>query len=69
MTVVTQLHSRSDQQKENQPMDLGLKGKSAIVLGGTRGIGRAIAATLAAEGSNIAVCARNAEQVAATVTE
>ena len=50
-------------------MDLGLKGKSAIVLGGTRGIGRAIAATLAAEGSNIAVCARNAEQVAATVTE
>ncbi|MGY8679681.1 SDR family oxidoreductase [Bradyrhizobium sp. UFLA05-153] len=50
-------------------MDLGLKGKSAVVLGGTRGIGRAIAATLAGEGANVAVCARNAEQVAATVTE
>ena len=50
-------------------MDLGLKGKNAVVLGGTRGIGRAIAATLAGEGSNVAVCARNADQVAATVAE
>ncbi|MGX4772893.1 SDR family NAD(P)-dependent oxidoreductase [Bradyrhizobium guangdongense] len=50
-------------------MDLGLKGKNAVVLGGTRGIGRAIAATLAGEGANVAVCARNAEQVAATVNE
>ncbi|MCJ9703347.1 MULTISPECIES: SDR family NAD(P)-dependent oxidoreductase [unclassified Bradyrhizobium] len=50
-------------------MDLGLKGKNAIVLGGTRGIGRAIAATLAGEGTNVAVCARNADQVAATVAE
>jgi len=50
-------------------MDLGLKGKNAIVLGGTRGIGRAIAATLAGEGANVAVCARNADQVAATVAE
>ena len=50
-------------------MDLGLKGRNAVVLGGTRGIGRAIAATLAGEGSNVAVCARNADQVAATVTE
>ncbi|WFU38519.1 SDR family oxidoreductase [Bradyrhizobium sp. CB82] len=50
-------------------MDLGLKGKSAVVLGGTRGIGQAIAATLAGEGANVAVCARNAEQVAATVAE
>jgi 3-oxoacyl-[acyl-carrier protein] reductase len=50
-------------------MDLGLKGKNAIVLGGTRGIGRAIAATLAGEGANVAVCARTADQVAATVAE
>lgn len=50
-------------------MDLQLKGRNAIILGGTRGIGRAIAETLAKEGANVAVCARNAEQVAATVTE
>ena len=50
-------------------MDLGLKGRNAVVLGGTRGIGRAIAATLAAEGAGVAVCARNADQVASTVVE
>jgi 3-oxoacyl-[acyl-carrier protein] reductase len=50
-------------------MDLGLKGRNAVVLGGTRGIGRAIADTLAGEGSGVAVCARNADQVATTVTE
>jgi 3-oxoacyl-[acyl-carrier protein] reductase len=48
-------------------MDLGLKNKRAIVLGGSRGIGRAIAHTLAAEGANVAICARNAKQVDAEV--
>src|SRR4249920_1199057 len=51
------------------PMDLGLKGRNAVILGGTRGIGRAIADTLAREGSGVAVCARNADQVATTVAE
>ena len=50
-------------------MDLGLKGRNAVVLGGTRGIGRAIADTLAGEGAGVAVCARNAEQVTNAVNE
>lgn len=44
-------------------MDLALKGKKAIVLGGTRGIGRAIAETLAREGADVGICARNASAV------
>lgn len=39
-------------------MDLGLKGKGAIVTGSSKGIGRAIALGLAAEGANVAICAR-----------
>ena len=44
-------------------MDLGLKGKRAVVLGGTRGIGRAIADLLADEGADVAICARNQDQI------
>ena len=44
-------------------MDLGLKGLNAIITGGTKGIGRAIANTLVAEGANLAFCARNADEV------
>jgi len=47
-------------------MDLRLRGKKAIVTGGTRGIGRAIADLLAAEGCDLAICARNPEAVKET---
>ena len=50
-------------------MDLALKGLRAIVTGGTKGIGRAIAETLAAEGADVAICARNAEEVSAAVSK
>ena len=39
-------------------MDLGLAGRVAIVTGGSRGIGRAIAKELASEGVDVAICAR-----------
>ena len=47
-------------------MDLGLKGKKALVTGATRGLGRAIAETLAREGVDIAICARTAEALPET---
>jgi 3-oxoacyl-[acyl-carrier protein] reductase len=48
-------------------MDLGLKKLKAIVTGGTKGIGSAIAKTLAGEGADVAICARNAAQVKTAV--
>src|SRR6478736_5484877 len=46
-------------------MDLGLAGKVAIVTGSSRGIGLGIAATLAAEGADVVLCARDAERLKA----
>ena len=42
-------------------MDLGLKGKVAVVTGGSRGLGFYSARSLAAEGARLAICARGAE--------
>src|ERR687895_284795 len=45
-------------------MDLGLKGKVALVSAASRGLGRAVAEELAAEGASLVLCARGAESLA-----
>ena len=50
-------------------MDLGLQGKHAIVTGGSRGIGKAIARELAREGADVAIVARNKADLEATARD
>ena len=50
-------------------MDLGLRGKRAIVTGGSRGIGKAIALELAREGVDVAIVARDQARLAAAAKE
>ena len=50
-------------------MDLGLKGKVALVLAASKGLGRASAAALAAEGARVTIGARNRQELAKTAQE
>jgi 3-oxoacyl-[acyl-carrier protein] reductase len=50
-------------------MNIDFSGRKAIVCGGSRGIGRAIALGLAASGADVSICARGAETLEATRTE
>ena len=44
-------------------MDLGLKGKVAIITGASKGLGRAIAEEFAKEGAHVSICARGKEDL------
>jgi 3-oxoacyl-[acyl-carrier protein] reductase len=50
-------------------MDLGIQGKTALVFGGSRGMGRAIAARLAGEGVAVTIAARNPQTLALAAGE
>src|SRR5437773_12306585 len=50
-------------------MDLGLKGKIALVAAASRGLGRAVAEELAAEGVSLVLCSRSAESINKTESE
>jgi NAD(P)-dependent dehydrogenase (short-subunit alcohol dehydrogenase family) len=50
-------------------MELGLKGRTAVITGGSKGIGRAIARGLAAEGVNLVLLARGKEQLDQTAEQ
>lgn len=50
-------------------MELGLRGRAAIVTGGSKGLGRAIAEELAREGCQVSICARHEDEVLAAADE
>src|SRR2546423_10495607 len=50
-------------------MDLGLRGKVALVAAASKGLGRAVAEELAAEGARVVICARNAQSLNAARDE
>src|SRR5438874_10353346 len=50
-------------------MDLGLKGRRALVTGASSGLGKGWAAALAAEGARVFICARGEERLAAAAAE
>jgi 3-oxoacyl-[acyl-carrier protein] reductase len=50
-------------------MKLGLAGRRAVVTGGSKGLGRQIAAELLAEGAEVAICSRNEAELETTAAE
>lgn len=50
-------------------MDLGLQDKVAMVAASSKGLGKAVALSLAGEGANVSICARGADELQATASE
>ncbi len=50
-------------------MELGLKGKVAVITAASKGLGKAVAESLAREGVNLAICSRSKERIENTAQE
>ncbi len=50
-------------------MDLGIKGRVAVIGGGSKGLGKACAVSLAQEGANVVICSRNAQDLETAAQE
>ena len=55
--------------RQGESMDLGIKGRTALVFGGSRGMGRACAQQLAREGVSVTIAARNPERLEQAAAE
>lgn len=61
--------SKAPLKDKEDRMDLGIKGRSAIVTGGSRGIGRETARQFLEEGARVLICGRNADSLERTRSE
>ena len=50
-------------------MDLGIKGRTALVAAASDGLGKAVALRLAAEGCHVVICARNEDRISTALKE
>jgi 3-oxoacyl-[acyl-carrier protein] reductase len=67
--IETNRQVNRSQAKENEPMDLGIEGKVALVAAASRGLGRGCARHLAAEQCRVAICGRDGEAAQRTARE
>src|SRR4029450_8013127 len=69
LSIFDRLAAVNPARTKEPPMDLGLKGQTALVTGGGKGRGEAVALGLAQEGVRVAICARDKASLEAAAQE